>query len=114
MTNTFIKNDPAKALKYFEDKMTFTTGPFELNRAINEKQEKQIDRKSNGDKSESLTGARSMTSDSALELIRARAYTVFESRGRQPGHARDDWLQAEREILRQSSASEDRGFTCSC
>jgi hypothetical protein len=26
MTNTFIKNDPAKALKYFEDKMTFTTG----------------------------------------------------------------------------------------
>jgi len=39
MTNTFIKNDPAKALKYFEDKMTFTTGPFELNRAINEKRD---------------------------------------------------------------------------
>jgi len=75
---------------------------------------KQIDRKSNGDKSESSTGARSMTSDSALDLIRARAYSLFESRGRQPGHALDDWLQAEREILRQSSASEDRGFTCSC
>jgi len=50
---------------------------------------KQIDRKSNGDKSESSTGARSVTSDSALELIRARAYSVFESRGRQPGHALD-------------------------
>src|SRR5215813_1645971 len=39
MTNTFIKNDPAKAQQYFEDKMAFTTGPIELNRAINEKQD---------------------------------------------------------------------------
>jgi len=39
MTNALIKNDPAKALKYFEDKMAFTTGPVELNRAINEKQD---------------------------------------------------------------------------
>ena len=39
MTNTFIKNGPTKALKYFEDKMAFTTGPIELNRAINEKQD---------------------------------------------------------------------------
>ena len=39
MTNTFIKNDPAKALKYFEVKMAFTTGPVELNRAINDKQD---------------------------------------------------------------------------
>ena len=39
MTNTFIKNDPTKALQYFEDKMAFTTGPIELNRAINEKQD---------------------------------------------------------------------------
>jgi len=38
MTTTFLKNDPAKALKYFEDKMAFTTGPIELNRAISEKQ----------------------------------------------------------------------------
>jgi rhodanese-related sulfurtransferase len=38
MTNTFIKNDPAKALRYFEDRMTFTTGPIELNRAIKEQQ----------------------------------------------------------------------------
>jgi rhodanese-related sulfurtransferase len=39
MTNTFIKNDPTKALQYFEDKMAFTTGPIELNRAINERQD---------------------------------------------------------------------------
>lgn len=39
MTNTFSTNDPAKAQHYFEDKMAFTTGPFELNRAINEKQD---------------------------------------------------------------------------
>ena len=39
MTNTFIRNDPVKALQYFEDKMAFTTGPIELNWAINEKQD---------------------------------------------------------------------------
>ena len=38
MTNTFAKNDPAKARQFFEDKMAFTTGPVELNRAIDEKQ----------------------------------------------------------------------------
>lgn len=37
MTNTFLKNDPAKALKFFEDKMAFTTGPIELSHAITEK-----------------------------------------------------------------------------
>ena len=74
---------------------------------------RHIDRKSNGDKSESATGAMSMTSDSALELIRARAYSLFELRGQQPGHALDDWLQAEREIL-QSASSRNHGFTCSC
>ena|SRR5437879_5725094 len=38
MTNTFANNDPAKARQFFEDKMAFTTGPVELNRAIDEKQ----------------------------------------------------------------------------
>jgi len=75
---------------------------------------RQINRKSNGDKSESSTGARSMTADSALELIRARAYSLFELRGQQPGHALDDWLQAEREILRQSASSGNRDFKCTC
>jgi DUF2934 family protein len=31
-------------------------------------------------------------------LIRARAYELFEGRGRHPGHGLDDWIQAEREI----------------
>jgi len=75
---------------------------------------RQIDRNSNGDKSESSTGARSMASDSATELIRARAYSLFELRGQEPGHALDDWLEAEREILRQSASSGNRDFKCSC
>jgi len=32
------------------------------------------------------------------DLIRKRAYELFEARGREPGHELDDWLQAEREI----------------
>jgi hypothetical protein len=31
--------------------------------------------------------------------IRVRAYQLFEQRGRQDGHAVEDWLQAEEEIL---------------
>jgi hypothetical protein len=33
------------------------------------------------------------------EIIRRRAYQLFEGRGRQPGHELDDWLQAERETM---------------
>lgn len=32
------------------------------------------------------------------ELVRRRAYELFEARGREPGHELDDWLQAEREV----------------
>ena len=32
------------------------------------------------------------------DLIRERAYQLYEARGRQQGHEPDDWLQAEREI----------------
>jgi len=32
------------------------------------------------------------------DLIRKRAYQIFEARGRQQGHELNDWLQAEREI----------------
>lgn len=32
------------------------------------------------------------------ELIRRRAYELFEERGRQSGHDVEDWLSAEREI----------------
>ena len=47
----------------------------------------------------------SIASEGTRELINARAYRLFELRGRQPGHAVDDWLQAEREILRPSPAA---------
>jgi len=33
-----------------------------------------------------------------LELIRARAYQIYEARGRAGDHALDDWLEAEGEI----------------
>jgi Protein of unknown function (DUF2934) len=32
------------------------------------------------------------------ELIRIRAYQLFEARGHHPGRELDDWLQAEREL----------------
>jgi hypothetical protein len=76
---------------------------------------RQHDRQSNGNKSKSPTlkdtgattsrqvhretGESSIVSERAVELIRAQAYRLFESRGQQPGRELDDWLQAEREIL---------------
>jgi hypothetical protein len=36
----------------------------------------------------------------ADEKIRLRAYQLYEERGRIDGHASDDWLQAEAEVLR--------------
>ncbi|HUO14506.1 MAG TPA: DUF2934 domain-containing protein [Verrucomicrobiae bacterium] len=33
-------------------------------------------------------------------IIRRRAYELYEQRGRKEGHAVDDWLCAEAEILR--------------
>ena len=32
------------------------------------------------------------------ELIRCRAYELYEQRGREEGHDLDDWLQAESEV----------------
>ena len=34
MTTTITRNDPAKAKEFFETKMTFTTGPIEIERMI--------------------------------------------------------------------------------
>lgn len=39
------------------------------------------------------------------DLIRKRAYQLFEERGRQPGHELDDWLQAEHEIKKHLGGS---------
>ena len=33
------------------------------------------------------------------ELIRRRAYELYEQRGRPGGHELDDWLEGEREVL---------------
>jgi hypothetical protein len=35
-----------------------------------------------------------------LELVRLRAYDLYERRGKEDGHDLDDWLQAESEIVR--------------
>jgi len=37
--------------------------------------------------------------DSRDELIRQRAYELYEKRGKQEGNEVDDWLQAEQEVL---------------
>jgi hypothetical protein len=33
------------------------------------------------------------------EIIRSRAYELFEQRGSEPGHELEDWLQAEAEVI---------------
>ena len=40
-------------------------------------------------------------SNDAAEKIRLRAYELYEQRGMIDGHALDDWLQAQSEILRE-------------
>lgn len=37
------------------------------------------------------------------ERIEKRAYELHQARGAAPGHALDDWTQAESEILRQTN-----------
>jgi hypothetical protein len=37
---------------------------------------------------------------SSQDLIRMRAYELYESRGREPGQDEQDWLRAEQEILK--------------
>jgi hypothetical protein len=39
ITYTYTRNDPAEALEFFKSKMAFSTGPIELNRAIDQKQD---------------------------------------------------------------------------
>jgi hypothetical protein len=35
------------------------------------------------------------------DMIRERAYQLYESRGSEPGHADQDWFRAERELANQ-------------
>jgi len=39
------------------------------------------------------------------EQIRARAYEIYEQRGRGEGHNMDDWLQAEAELTGKSETA---------
>ena len=49
----------------------------------------------------SSSGKVAMMSDPApsQDMIRARAYELYEDRGHEPGQDEQDWLRAEREIL---------------
>lgn len=40
----------------------------------------------------------SMEMSDREEMVRARAYELYEQRGREDGHDMEDWLQAEAEI----------------
>jgi hypothetical protein len=50
-----------------------------------------------------MTTGKAMSSKAdTAELIRKKAYELYEKRGRKPGNAMNDWLEAER-IVRQKS-----------
>ena len=63
--------------------------------------------------------SRSNTGLALESAIRARAYELYEKRGRQDGLAQDDWFQAEAEVafhvvrvrLSGSAASADRAHS---
>jgi hypothetical protein len=40
------------------------------------------------------------------EDIAQRAYAIYEERGRVPGYALNDWLQAERELINKDKSEE--------
>jgi hypothetical protein len=47
--------------------------------------------------------------DSTEELIRVRAYQLYEERGSENGHDLDDWLRAETEIARKKPGAQAEG-----
>jgi len=55
--------------------------------------------KKNGKKSINRTVDNLLGALSLQEQIEARAHEIYLSRGAEPGHELDDWLQAEREIM---------------
>lgn len=46
-------------------------------------------------------------SEALQEEIRLRAHELYEARGREDGHAEEDWLQAEAEVLAQHRIHEE-------
>ena len=49
-------------------------------------------------KQEFLTNQDAAITTHDEENVRARAYELYEVRGRKDGHAEEDWLQAESEV----------------
>lgn len=47
--------------------------------------------------------------DSTEELIRVRAYQLYEERGSENGHDLDDWLRAETERARKKPGAQAEG-----
>jgi hypothetical protein len=45
------------------------------------------------------------SSEPSEEDIRLLAYAIYEAKGSNPGHDLDDWLQAERELARETEQS---------
>jgi hypothetical protein len=58
------------------------------------------DPKSSGPKSSSGKVATMSDTVPSQDRIRVRAYELYQSRGREPGQDEQDWLRAEREILK--------------
>ena len=48
------------------------------------------------------TSSRTSSGQDVNELIRKKAYELYEKRGKKPGNSMNDWLEAER-IVRQKS-----------
>lgn len=56
-----------------------------------------------GSRASSTTGSRISASQEQMnDMIRKKAYELFEKRGRKAGHAMNDWLEAER-IVKQKA-----------
>lgn len=49
-------------------------------------------------KNSSKSSSACMSGSDITEKIRAKAYELFLKRGKAPGHAMEDWIQAEREV----------------
>jgi hypothetical protein len=52
-------------------------------------------------KSSSVKLAMMPNTTPSQDMIRERAYELYESRGREPGQEEQDWFRAEREFLKQ-------------
>jgi rhodanese-related sulfurtransferase len=63
-TTTLHKTDPAKARRYFEDKMAFTTGPIELERELHSDEINIIDVRATEDYDQGhVPGAKNLPQD---------------------------------------------------